>query len=124
MLHVRGVGTMIRPAAHVSQSALPGALALPASQSWQTTAASTCWSGWNLPATQTSHDSGTSVFTVWPLGHTSQSMIPSAPSADDFPPGQSWQLVSAFSEAEPYWPAGQAEHAFALTNGFNSGLDM
>ena len=99
MLQVRVAGTMIRPAAHVSQSALPGALALPALQSWQTTAASKCGLGWNLLAAQASHTSGTSVLNVWPLGHISQLGLPGA---EDFPVGQVWQLMSAFSEAEPY----------------------
>jgi len=34
------------------------------------------------------------------------------------------QLVSSFSEAEPYCPPGHTLHDFALSNGFNSGLDM
>ena len=99
MLQVRVVGAMIRPAAHVSQSALPGALALPALQSWQTTAASKCGLGWNLLAAQASHTNEASVVKVWPLGHISQLELPGA---DDFPVGQAWQLMSAFSEAEPY----------------------
>ena len=101
MLHVLVDGTMIRPAAHVSQSALPGALALPASQSWQTRVTFKCDGvGWNLPATQKLHNNGTSVINVEPLGHTSQVRLPEA---EDFPIGQVWQLASSFSESEtPY----------------------
>ena len=122
MLHVLVVGTMIRPAAHVSQSALPGALALPASQSWQTRVTFKCDGvGWNLPATQKLHNKGTSVINVEPLGHTPQVWLPGA---EDFPVGQVWQLVSAFSEAEPYCLLGHTLHEFNWLNGFNSGLDM
>ena len=57
-----------------------------------------------------------------PTKQSLQSLV-DVPAGADFPATQLIHSVASFS-AIVYLPAGQREQALALTNGFNSGLDM